>query len=98
MILEITQFKLSHNSTEERFLEQAAEVHKGFLSKEDGFVKRSLCKSEQDLWVDLIWWKTMDQAKAAATALVKEDCAKGFLNAIDPASVNMEHVELVKEW
>ena len=89
-IIEITTFHLNNGVPGADFLQAADKMQREFLSKQDGFVQRSLTQSEDGTWRDIILWtskKSMDQALKKA---MQAEAAIPFMGLIDPNSVEME--------
>jgi heme-degrading monooxygenase HmoA len=90
-VLELVVFELNEGVARERFL-AANEGLARWLWEQPGFISRELSyDAEGDRWVDLVWWRTMDEARAAADAAARsESCAPAFA-LIDSASTLMVH-------
>lgn len=98
LIVEIAQFKLATGIDEQGFLKEAEAVQEDFLKKQRGYIDRELLKDEGGQWVDIVHWKTMEEAQKAAEAIMKDPAALGFIQKIDPSSVKMFHLRQVKTW
>ena len=94
-VLELVVFKLAAGVSRERFLGTVEPVS-SWISRQPGFVSRELCHdAEGDRWIDVVWWRTMDEARAAAElAMTSEACAPMF-GLIDMESTLMVHGERV---
>ncbi len=97
MIVEITQMKLVKGTNPQAFI-KAAEKTQPFLQKQAGYVDRELLKIADDQWVDLVHWKTADDARRAGKAMMHDPSCADFVRMIDPAGVDMKFVEQVKVW
>jgi hypothetical protein len=90
-VLELVVFKLNEEASREQFLatETAAST---WMSEQPGFISHELLyDAEGDRWIELAWWKTMEEAHAAAElANTSESCAPMFA-LIDMESVLMVH-------
>jgi hypothetical protein len=93
-VLELVVFKLRDAATPEQLLGSADAVSE-WVKQQPGFLSRELSyDAEGDRWIDVVWWRTMEEAKAAAeAALSSESCAPMFA-LIDVASTQMIHGEL----
>ena len=77
--------------------EQSASVH-AWLRARPGFVARVLLGPDaQGGWVDVVRWRSMADAEAAAAAMGSEPSLASFLLSIDPESVVMEHWPVAAE-
>ena len=92
-MLELVVFKLKEGATREQLLD-AAEPVSEWVATQPGFISRDLChSSEEDKWIDLIWWKSLGDARAAAElAMSSESCAPMF-GLIDFDATIMLHGE-----
>jgi hypothetical protein len=93
-VLELVVFKLAAGVSREQFLGTVDAVSR-WASRQPGFISRELCHdAEGDGWIEVIWWRTMDEAQAAAElAMTSESCAAMFA-LIDMDSTLMVHGEL----
>ncbi len=98
-IVEIIQFKLVDGVNEEVFLQDATNVQKRFLEKQEGYAgTRQLLKDKDGEWVDIVYWESLEDAqKAQEAAMVSKTCMPMF-EKIDPSSVKMLHLEQVMTW
>jgi len=92
-VLELVVFRLSDGVSREQFL-GTVEAVSSWIGKQPGFISRELCYDvEGDRWIDVVWWKTMEDAHAAAKrAMTSESCAPMFA-LIDRESMLMGHGE-----
>jgi heme-degrading monooxygenase HmoA len=94
-VLELVVFKLRGGATREDLLASAGAVS-DWAGSQPGFISRELSyDKEGDRWIDIIWWRTMEDAEAAAElALNSEACAPMFA-LIDEESTLMIHGDLI---
>ena len=66
-----------------------------WLTRQPGFVSRCLARRDDGSWVDVVRWRSREQALAAAGRIMAEigDCEA--MRAIDPDSLDLGHAELV---
>jgi hypothetical protein len=93
-VLELVVFKLRDGTKHEDFLATVGPVS-DWAVRQPGFISRDLSyDAEGDRWIDLIWWRTLEDAHAAAkVALTSASCAPMFA-LIDDESMQMVHGEL----
>ena len=94
-VLELVVFKLRDGVPREQFL-GTVEAVSSWISRQGGFISRELVHDgDGDRWIDVVWWRSMDDAKAAAElAMSSESCAPMF-GLIDMESTLMLHGQLV---
>jgi len=90
-VLELVVFKLAEGVSREQFLGTVDPVS-SWISRQPGFISRELCHDgDGDRWIEVVWWRTMKDAHAAAElAMTSESCAPMF-GAIDMESTLMLH-------
>jgi heme-degrading monooxygenase HmoA len=93
-VLELVVFTLADGVEREQFLATVEPVS-SWIAGQPGFISRELSHdAEGDRWIDLVWWRTMAEAQAAAElAMSSESCAPMFA-LIDMESTLMLHGEL----
>ena len=98
LIVEVAQFKLATGVREEDFLREVEAVQKNFLEKQNGYINRELLKDKDGQWVDILHWNSMEEAQKAAEVMMGDPATQGFMQKIDPSSVKMLHLEVVKKY
>ncbi|MBI4085339.1 MAG: hypothetical protein HY432_02420 [Candidatus Liptonbacteria bacterium] len=99
-IVEIAQFKLVAGVSEKDFLQEAEVVQNNFLEKQRGYgyIDRELLKDKDGQWVDILHWNSMEEAHKAAEVMMSDPATQDFMQKIDPSSVKMLHLEVVKKY
>ena len=65
-IIEVVTFKVKKEVSEEQLLKLFHAFGDALKRENEGFIKHSLAKhSEQDEWVELVWWKSMEDSQVA---------------------------------
>ena len=98
LVVEIAQFKLAAGVSDEDFLHEAEAVQKNFLEKQSGYIDRELLKDKDGQWVDILHWNSIGEAQKAAEVMMTDSATQGFMQKIDPSSVKMLHLELMKKY
>lgn len=91
MVVEVVEFRLVEAASSNDFVVAAAGLESAFLCNAPGFVRRTLTQRPDGTWLDLVEWTTLEEALAAADAILVEPSAEMFMQAIDPASIEMGH-------
>jgi hypothetical protein len=90
-VLELVVFKLGDGVSREQFL-AASDAVSVWLSTRPGFVSRDLVYDrEGDRWVDVVWWETLREARAAAELATTSETCKPMFALIDEESTLMLH-------
>ncbi|CDX57801.1 conserved hypothetical protein [Mesorhizobium plurifarium] len=90
--LEIVTFRLKPGA-EAGFVASNGTVT-DWLAGQPGFLSRHLGRREDGVWVDVVRWQSMEQARGAADRIMAEIGDSDALQAIEPASVAMSHAEV----
>jgi hypothetical protein len=93
-VVEIVNFSLASGFTEQDFM-LSNEKMDLFLKEQAGLLYRSLCKREDDSYVDIVYWENMDKAKMAQQAFYSSPLCQTFAQCIEKESVKLEHVEVL---
>lgn len=90
-VIEMVSFKLSAGVTEQDLLAATKQSH-AFVAGLDGFQYRSLSYNEaSQTWTDIVYWQSMEAAKAAAEAFMASADCQALIALIDKDSVVMQH-------
>jgi hypothetical protein len=66
-----------------------------WVAGQPGFMSRELAyDAGGERWVDVIWWTSLEHAKAAAAAAMSSPSCAPMFSLIDQASTLMLHAEL----
>lgn len=98
MVVEIAQFKAKSDVSDTEVMAASQEAHEGFLMRHKGFVSRELLKSGNDEWIDILHWKTMEDAQKAMRNMMDHPSTKKFNEIIDPSSIKIMHLEVMKKY
>ena len=92
-VVEVVVFSLNEDATSEQLLasnpavEEWAKTQPGFISKELYYA------GNQDKWIDIVRWESIDAAHAAADAAMSSDSCAPMFALIDMDSTLMLHGE-----
>src|SRR5215210_7542422 len=91
--VELVVFKLKEGTTREEFL-ATDEVASAWMKEQPGFVSHELCyAAEPDQWFELVWWKSLEEAEAAAGAAMSSTSCAPMFALLEMESVQMLHGE-----
>lgn len=94
MILELVTFRI-HDGVGERQFDEAVRSVGNFLAEQPGFLSRQVLTVDTDgSRVDLVWWKDLADALAAAESIRTDPRAAAFMACLDPDSVRVSHARL----
>jgi hypothetical protein len=101
--IEWAPFRLAPGVDEAAFLKASSELQTEFVSKQRGFIKRELLKGKDNQWVDIIYWRSREEAEQAGkNAMNSAICQKYFslmasFDQNDP-NAGVFHFEQVKAY
>ena len=90
-------FKLIEDASTEDFLVASKKVHDEVLSKQKGFISWKVLR-DGDTWVDLITWKTMEDAKNGEKAGGSNPIAHEFYAFIDFKTIKTKNYLVEKDY
>lgn len=97
-VVETAWFKLKPQVSEKDFLAASKKAHDGYLSKCKGFISRELLKAEDGAWLDVVHFRTMEDADAAAKNFPLSPSAREFEQAIDASSARMNRFKVAEKY
>jgi hypothetical protein len=90
-VLELVVFKLGDGVTREQFLGTVEGVSR-WISRQPGFISRELSyDTDGDRWIEVVWWKSLAEAQAAAELAMSSDSCAPMFALIDMESTLMLH-------
>ena len=89
-VIERVCFRTLPSIDEAQFVAAAAEIT-DWARRQPGFAYRTLVR-DGDEWIDLVFWRDIDAAKAASAAFMAANAECAFMTMIDPATVRMDHL------
>lgn len=92
----LISFKLKKGVLVEDFLLASEKCHNEVLSKQKGFISWEVLRDE-DTWVDLVKWETIEDAKSAETAGQSNPAAHEFYACLNMNSCKMQTFTLEKK-
>ena len=95
-VLELVVFKLHEGVGREEFLATNDAVTE-WASQRPGFISREQAyDADGDRWIDIIWWKSLDDAQAASTAAMTSPSCAPMFALIDDAATLMIHGHAIR--
>lgn len=91
----IYTFNLNPGVTDEDFITASAKVDAVLLNTE-GFVYRSLTRTESGLWQDIVYWDSQS-SQEKSRLLEATSTFDGFVSLINNSSVNFHRAQLFSQ-
>jgi hypothetical protein len=92
-MMEIVRFRTAPGS-EAAAVASAAAALEPWLRGQPGFVARRLCLGDDGTWTDVVEWRDLAAAQAAAAEIMAVPAAGAFMALIVPGTVDMVHAAI----
>ena len=93
-IVEYVTFKAAEGVDDET-LQSAAFNTDAVLNSIDGFIKRDIAKSDDDTWVEVVYWTDSASAEKGLALFLKDPLSKIFLDLIEENSVDIRYANIL---
>jgi hypothetical protein len=90
-MIEISKFRLIVDTNTELFLERNAQYQQHFVYQQKGLVRRTVASGLDGEWMAITWWRSMQDARDAATAALTAPEASDFNAMLEPTSIVTEY-------
>ncbi len=91
-IFEVVKWKSKSNITDETMV-AAVDAMVGDLKILKGFIRQSLYKNASNEWVDIYYWRTIEDAHASNDRMADKVSFKQLIKLIEPDSVSIETLQ-----
>lgn len=91
-VLEIVHFRVKAGVSDEQVLAASAQAQE-WVSQRPGYLARELSKNAEGQWIDIVHWRSLAEAQAAAQQIMQEPCAANLMALLDPAQITIDHLE-----
>ncbi len=89
--LELVVFELKEGATREELLATVDPVS-DWIREQPGFISRDLShEPEGERWIEVVWWRTLEHARAAAELAMASEACRPMFALIDMESTLMVH-------
>ncbi len=92
-VLEVVEFYQTKQSSKIEFL-AAAQKALSFAKSLEGFISTQLAQDEDGKYINVVKWRDMECAKAAAQNFMTYAEVQDFISVIDPNGMKMHHYEI----
>jgi hypothetical protein len=93
-VMEIASFRLMPSVSDADFL-SAAQATEAVVAAQPGFLRRSLLRDDQGIWIDMVTWQSLPLAQTAAETVVADPAFAPFGAAIAMESLSMRHLYIL---
>ena len=97
LTVELVTFKLIEGADEAAFL-AAADAVMADIRRRSGYVNRELLKGDDGQWIDVVHWRSREDALAAAELFNSLPTAQAFGSFPDFTSLTMLHLAQALVW
>lgn len=93
--LEVVIYKTKADVNSDDFIRESEMMENGFAKLQKGFIKRTFAKSEQNDWIDVLYWETMQDTINASEAAMKSPTCAPMFQMLEPSSIKMHHFNIL---
>lgn len=90
--VEVVLFKSKANVSEDAIL-TAVHATQNALKQFQGYIRRETLKDGEGQWVDVVYWRSLDDAQKAAETFNNDPSAAALMEVVEVTSINMMHLE-----
>ena len=94
--IEMVLFKIKEGITTEFAQKELIKVNK-FLAEQEGFISRETALSDDEQFLDIVYWTDINSAKAAANKVMQNPDAMKVFSIIDQKSQIFKHFEIFND-
>jgi len=98
MIIELIEFKLIEGISEESFLKALNKAQVRFFNIQTGFIRRDLLKTKDDTWINIFYWKSIENAQKAAKEFTEHSSCLPFVQMVSPISMKITYLDQIKTY
>jgi hypothetical protein len=97
-VIEISEFKLITEVDANDFLKASDSVQVEFLEKQLGFINRELIRGDDNQWMDIVHWRSREEADEAAKQAMNNPVCLKFFSMMDPSNIRMSHFNHMRSY
>jgi len=102
-IIEYAPFVIKDSVSIEILLKSANDLQVNFLQKQVGFIKRELVKKSDNEFVDIVYWKSKEDAEKAGKNAANSPFCFSYFQLMKDAEhskidVNVSHFEIIQDY
>ena len=99
LIVEIAPFTVADGVDEHALVAASDAVQSAFLKHAKGWVGRFLLKGPNNQWMDIVLWRSLAEAEAAAKDVTSHPACLKYFELMDQTTVEPpKHFEQIKEY
>jgi len=77
-IIEMAPFEIAKGVTSAQLLNASDQLEKGFLEKCEGYIARTLVKTSDSNYMDIVYWASMNHAKNASDKIFESPFCNAY--------------------
>ena len=83
IIVEMAPFTIKAGTTEQALIAVSDKMQKEFLAKQQGYISRSLVRTGEGEYLDIIHWQSQAAAEAAIENAMKSEACAAFFSVME---------------
>lgn len=84
IVVEMAPFLVAKGVTDETLIEASKILENDFLSLQKGFIKKELVKGHDSFWIDVVYWASESDARAATKNASESNECYSYFQLMDP--------------
>lgn len=102
-VVEWAPFIINDNTEMHLLIRAADAVNEQFLAKQKGFIRRELVKKSEYEYADIVYWKSLEDAKIAGFKVETCNVCLEYFSSMDmkasaKSGAGFSHYEIIKSW
>ncbi len=93
-VMEVVTFRLTPATSPAAFLDRARATE-AVVVAQPGSIRRSLLCDDSGMWTDMIVWRSLAEAQAAAQVVMADPGFGPFATAIDMSTLQLRHTPIL---
>lgn len=98
MYKDIISYELAENVTKAHLINIAEKVVNNWMKKQAGFIKWEITENKDGSLVDIVYWKTKEDAKNAEKEMVNIPNANEWFGCYKQGSISSENLITIAEF
>lgn len=98
MYKDIITYKLANNVSQDHLLSVAKKVLNRWMTKQPGFIKWEICKTENGDYFDIVYWESKEDAKKAESNMNNIENANEWFACYKKDSISSKGITTVETF
>ena len=82
MVVEMAPFELAEHITESQLLDASNKLQTGFLADCEGYISRTLVKTDNNKYMDIVHWSSIESANKASEIIFESTYCNAYFSCM----------------